>query len=226
VIAIPMGYAFASLVKPDVGSFVAFALGAFPLNSLISLLRRLTNKALGAESTPDQASDDIINLQGVNKSIMERLANEGVTTITQVAYCDPIRLTMRSNLPFNFIMDLMNQALAWMYLEDLLDVVRPLGMRGACEIKYLICDFDNAAGTEEAEKHAHGLATTALPLVATACKQSPQTLEFAFRQIADDPFTSFLETIWSITDSGCVTDPEGAETKEGSVPAVAADVSG
>jgi hypothetical protein len=224
VIAIPMGYAFADIVKPDVGAFVAFALGAFPLTSLTSLLRRLTTKTLGAEATADETTDDIINLQGVNKVIMERLANEGVTTITQVAYCDPIRLTMRSNLPFNFIMDLMNQSLAWMYLENLLDVVRPLGMRGACEIKYLIRDLDDSGGTTPEERHAHDIAVSSLLLVATACKQAQPTLEFAFRQIAYDPFTSFLKAIWDMTDAGCPDDEGGGEEPEDSrdPPAAAA----
>jgi hypothetical protein len=210
IISIPMGYAFASLAKPDVGAFVAFALGAFPLTSLTSLLRRLATKTLGAEATADEASDDLINLQGVNKAIMERLANEDVTTISQIAYCDPVRLTMRSSLSFNFITDLMNQALAWMYFEQLLDVVRPLGMRGACEIKCLIDDLDNAAGADDAERSAHAIAVAALSLLAAACKQGPETLQFAFRQIADDPFTTFLTTIWNMTDAGA----EHAESTE------------
>ncbi|MGC2499633.1 MAG: hypothetical protein WA374_17950 [Acidobacteriaceae bacterium] len=143
---------------------------------------------------------------------LHSLANEGVTTITQIAYCDPVRLTMKSNLPFNFIIDLMNQALAWMYLEDLLDVVRPRGMRGACEIKFLMTDFDSATWKDAEEKNAHDIAVAALPLLAAACKQAPQTLQFAFRQIADDPFTTFLETIWSITESG--SGVESGATKE------------
>ncbi len=73
VISVPMGFAFASVVPHKLEIFTAFALGAFPLTSLIALLQRLTTKALGADTTPDETSDDIINLQGVNKPIMERL---------------------------------------------------------------------------------------------------------------------------------------------------------
>ena len=35
-----------------------------------------------------------------------------VAQIAQVAYCDPIRLVMRSSLTFSFVIDCMNQALA------------------------------------------------------------------------------------------------------------------
>jgi hypothetical protein len=111
IVAVPMGYAFASLV-PAGGLFVAFALGAFPLATIASMLRRLAEKQLGIAPTDDDASDDIIKLQGINKTIVERLGNEDVTTVTQMAYCDPVELVMRSNLTFNFVTDCMNQALA------------------------------------------------------------------------------------------------------------------
>ena len=149
IIAIPMGYAFSSLA-PGFGPFVAFALGAFPLTELQNMLRRLANQRLQLNGTPEETSDDIVKLQGINKDIAERLADEDIQTVTQVAYCDPVQLTMRSNLSFEFVSDCMNQALAWMYLEKGLDGVRPLGLRGAQEIMCLIDDLDNES--EEPER--------------------------------------------------------------------------
>jgi hypothetical protein len=196
-IAVPMGYAFAAVAAKSVGPFVAFAIGAFPLATLISMLRRLTNKSLGIELTPDEASDDIIKLQGINKTIVERLSNEDITTVTQIAYCDPIRLVMRSNLNFNFVADCMNQALAWMYLQGNLDIIRPLGMRGAVEIEQLMRDFDRAAPMTPEQQLKHDQAVAAFPLIAAAIKQDPATLQVVFRQIAGDPFTDFLCRVWN-----------------------------
>src|SRR5262249_36776758 len=115
VIAVPMGYAFA-VIAPPVGPFVAFAIGAFPLAKVTTMLQQLANKNLNLAATEEEAKDDIIQLQGINKTIAERLINEDITTVTQVAYCDPVQLIMRSNLTFNFVTECMNQALAWMYL--------------------------------------------------------------------------------------------------------------
>jgi hypothetical protein len=67
------------------------------------------------EPTAEETSNDIVKLQGINRWIIERLSNEDITTVTQIAYCDPIRLIMRSNLTFNFVTDCMNQALAVIY---------------------------------------------------------------------------------------------------------------
>jgi hypothetical protein len=193
-IAVPMGFAFASVAKDSIGPFVAFGLGAFPLEALSSKLRRLTDKGLGLEATPIEASDNVIRLQGINPTIVERLQNEDISTVTQVAYCDPVRVTMRSNLSFNFVTDCMSQALAWMYLEDNLEKLRPLGMRGAVEIKYLMDEYDDL---DPAGAEARARAVAALPKIAAAINQDSVTLQVVFRQISEDPFTQFLQSVWT-----------------------------
>jgi hypothetical protein len=159
------------------------------------MLRRLANKRLQLDGTAEETSDDIVKLQGINKDIAERLADEDIQTVTQVAYCDPVQLTMRSNLSFDFVSDCMNQALAWMYLEKRLEDVRPLGLRGAQEIMCLINDLDNES-TEPEAKRAHDLAVAAIPVIAKALSQDPATAQFMLRQIAADPYTLFLQHIW------------------------------
>jgi hypothetical protein len=196
IIAIPMGYAFASVAASAVGPFVAFSLGAFPLATLSSMLRRVANKQLGLEATPDEASDDIIKLQGINKAIVERLNNEDVATVTQIAYCDPVQLVMRSNLTFNFVTDCMNQALAWMYLEERLDKLRPFGMRGACEIRHLVQDFDDDS-PDSARKAEHDRAVAAFPVIAAAVGLDIAALQITFREIAGDPYTEYLAQVWT-----------------------------
>jgi hypothetical protein len=104
---------------------------------------------------------------------------------------------MRSNLSFNFVTDCMNQALAWMYLQDGLNIIRPLGMRGAAEIRHLIGDFDGVDMAQPGGKEAHDRAVAAMPLIATAIKQDVATLQVVFRQIAEDPYTIFLDRVWT-----------------------------
>lgn len=198
VIAVPMGYALAAVAAKPVGPFLAFAVGAFPLAKLTSMLQQLTNRALSLQATTDEASDDIIKLQGINKAIVERLLGEDIETVTQIAYCDPVRLVMRSNLTFNFVTDCMNQALAWMYLEADLDKIRPLGLRGASEIKHLISDYDDVSPSHKSD---HDLAVTALPKIAAAIGQTPETLQIVFREIAEDPFTIYLDAVWELIES-------------------------
>lgn len=191
VVAIPMGYALSSIAAESIGPAIAFSLGAFPLATIASILRKFSYKQLGIEATAEESSDDIIKLQGVNRAISERLSNEDLNTIPQLAYCDPVQITMRSGLGFNFVTDCISQALAWMYFEDSLAKLRPIGLRGAVEIASLMVDFYGLAPEDRKAPAASVLAMAAL-----AIGQDPTSIEETFRQIADDPYTKFLYNIW------------------------------
>lgn len=191
-IALPLGCFVAEIIPEALSgwrSFVAFGVGAFPLSGLLSIFRRMVLTRLGVKDNVT-TDNDIIKLQGINAEIAERLANEDITTITQLAYCDPIRVTMRSSLSFNFIIDCMNQALAWVYLEGDMNVIRSFGLRGAVEIGHLQAGLDsqNADHVDAAE--------AVLDCVATALKHDKATLRWVFYEIAHDPFTQYLSSIW------------------------------
>lgn len=199
VIAVPLGYAFATVVPEAVAAFVAFALGAFPLTTLQVMLRRIAANKLGTEDTAEQAADKIICLQGIDTDIVERLRNEDVTTITQLAYCDPVRLTMRSNLTFTFVIDAMSQALAWLYFADKLDALRPIGLRGAIEFRHFIAALDS---TDQDAAQATAEALAAFPTVLKALSLDPTdaaALRLTMREIAGDPYTVFLSEVWDET---------------------------
>ena len=193
VVAIPLGYGMSSFFHDIEGArnFIAFSAGAFPLSEILTNLRKmsLTRSGLGIQDVA--SNDNVLKLVGVNADVAERLANEDITTITQLAYCDPIRLTMRSNLTFNFVTDCMNQALAWEYMEERMNKLRPLGLRGAVEIHHLYCNIDEGTDAEKAA------ANSVLDCAARILGQDRITLKLAFFEIARDPFTAYLESIWT-----------------------------
>ena len=71
------------------------------------------------------------------------LAEADITTISQLAYCDPIQLAMRTNLGFTFVLDLVSEALASIYVGDKLDVLRARGLRGSYEFAILKAEVEN-----------------------------------------------------------------------------------
>jgi hypothetical protein len=219
VIAIPMGYAFGHVLSASLAAVVAFGLGAFPLSGLISMLARATDKALGQDLQSTAARNDIGHLQGVNKPIIERLADEDITTVTQIAYCDPVQIAMRSALPFVFVTDLMNQSLAWIYFEKHMAVLRSLGLRGACEIKDFIDDYDGA-GQADGSDTAEATATTrlALPRIAARLGQDEASTTIAFRQIAGDPYTQFLVEVWTSPFEAATTAKSSAARLRSTTP--------
>ncbi|HZX70459.1 MAG TPA: hypothetical protein VFE77_06530 [Rhodanobacter sp.] len=193
VVAVPLGYGMSSffLDIESIRHFIAFSAGAFPLSDILTNIRKMSLTKSGLKIPDGIGNDNVINLVGVNADVAERLANEDITTITQLAYCDPIRLTMRSNLTFNFVTDCMNQALAWEYMEDRMNKLRPLGLRGAVEIRHLYHSIET--GTDD-EKTA---ANSVLDCAAKILEQDRITLKMAFFEISGDPFTAYLESIWT-----------------------------
>jgi hypothetical protein len=190
VIAAAMGYSFAALVKDEIGPFIAFSLGAFPLAAISTALRKLANQNLKLDLGPTENAGQLMGLEGIDSGIAERLANEDMTTIAQLAYCDPIQLTMRTNLSFNFVVDIVGQALAWIYLGDKMNNLRQLGLRGAYEISVFLDDLDAGVGVE------HDAANAVLSSVAAAVELDVDAVRYPLEQIAGDPYTQFLCETW------------------------------
>jgi hypothetical protein len=98
----------------------------------------------------------VIQLSGVDPPTADRLREADVTTIPQLAYCDPVQVSMRTNLGFQFVLDLVGQALAWalawIYFEKELGDLRLLGLRGSVEIRNLLENLlSNLSEREAAE---------------------------------------------------------------------------
>lgn len=193
VVAVPLGYGMSSFFSDidSVRNFIAFSAGAFPLSEILTNLRKMSLTKSGLKIQDVIGNDNVIKLVGVNADVAERLANEDITTITQLAYCDPIRLAMRSNLTFNFVTDCMNQALAWEYMEERMNKLRPLGLRGAVEIRHLYHSIETGTDDEKAA------ANSVLDCAARILEQDRITLKMAFFEISGDPFTAYLESIWT-----------------------------
>jgi hypothetical protein len=185
-IAIPLGLALSTL-SDSVAPFLAFAVGVFPLDTISTILRQLANKKLNLELGAAEARSQVGKLSDVDSSIADRIEDADITTIAQLAWCDPIQLTMRTNLPFAFVTDIVSQALAWVYLETKLDMLRPFGLRGAFEIRVFL---DEDLSSADASKKAR--AEAVLAAAAAVVSMSVDSLRYTFEEIAYDPSTKFL----------------------------------
>jgi hypothetical protein len=192
VAAIPLAYAVGALLQPELAGPMAFVLGAFPTRQVSTIARRLARRQLGLGADVDEKSEsELEKLQGIDTRIAERFAEEGITTIGQLAYADPVELTMRcASLAFSFVMDCQNQSLAWIYLEALSSKLRPLSLRGAQEIANLVSELDG--DDEQAKTTARNTLNAAAQVVSI----NQAALERTLREIADDPYTVFLNTVW------------------------------
>lgn len=178
--------------KSLVASALAFALGAFPLDAVRIIIRRIATKNFGLQvGIDDTSTDQIIKINGIDHPAADRLMDADISTIAQLAYCDPVQLCMRTGFLFDFIVDVVSQALAWNYFEEKLDKLRSAGLRGAMEINDVLTDLRNLD-----EPDAAGRAARIMDEAAEIAGLSPLTFYNACDEVAGDPYTVFLCNTW------------------------------
>src|SRR5882724_2160607 len=150
----------------------------------------------------DQQGDSVLELmqlQSIDRSNAERFQDEGISTISTLAWADPIDLTIRTNFDFNYVLDCMSQALLWVYFQDKTKLLYPLSLRGAQETNALMKDiagvtFPIQPNMTLTVDQSHAVAT--LQAAALLIGVSEQALLTTFGQVANDPYTCFIVEVW------------------------------
>jgi len=182
VIAVPLGLSLGAVANPTLGSFVAFALGAFPIEAINRILRHLLNKSLN--QTDDEKSDQLVNLIGVTPEVSAALNGEGISAVQELASMDPVAMAMRTGLPFDYVLNLVAQSQSWCYIGSTVGALSQLGFGDARVIARLSQRLDSNPPDQDAENVLAGLAA--------AAKVDAAVLRFAFKNISADSYTKFL----------------------------------
>lgn len=142
LIAVPFGWAVDVMTghTPSIGVPVAFFLGAFPTRTLLKMSRRLTAEKLKLTGDQQEVAMELEKLQSISRSAAERFADEGIGSILELAYADPIDLSMRTNFSFYYVRGCVSQALLWIYFPE--QHLQHLALRGATEVGNLVRDHE------------------------------------------------------------------------------------
>jgi hypothetical protein len=199
LISIPFGFAFAALLKEDFGVPLAFLLGAFPTQTLFIFARRIGSQKLGMTDQQGDAVLELMQLQSIDRSNAERFQDEGINTVSTLAWADPVDLTIRTNFDFNYVVDCMSQALLWVYFQDKTKLLYPLSLRGAQETHTLMqtlkdITFPVPAGAALTVDQSRAAAT--VEAAASIIGIDKQALLTTFDQVANDPYTCFIVALW------------------------------
>lgn len=186
------------------GAVAAFGMGVFPLLELFGWVRGLAEKQLGGVVAKAPAQPPSLhNLQGMTPAVLERLGDEGIDSVQSLAFADPVRLLLRTNFEWKVILDYIDQAFLYLYLQDRALLLRDLGVRGAIEFM----DTWDALGGEEGTRAILGGASgpdTILHAIASRLGQSMPQVQHLLRTIVDDFHIQFIRSLW-----GRLEDPAG-----------------
>jgi len=200
VIAIPLGLSLATFSNLQVAAGVAFLLAAFPTTSLFKFARRLGSKNIGVTEDDESGRLELEKLQCIGRSNAERYAEEGVSTIVELAWADPIDLTIKTNHEFNYVVDSISQALLWVYLEDEVKKLYAVSLRGAQDVSALLRDL----ASPSKDKSVANSAKAALTIAAARLKLDETAFKYTLMTVAEDPYTKFLVEIWAQTEKGSI----------------------
>jgi hypothetical protein len=193
-----MAYALTGYFKEDVGVPTAFLLGVFPTQWLIGFARKVARKWMNLGEGPEGQESELQTLQSMDPRMAERLADENILTNLQLAYADPIVLSIRTNLGFSTVVDFVSQALLWIYLEDDAKKLRKFGLRGAQEVRSLWDELhEHEDGTPEEKAELKARAEETLDAAVVELSIDKAALRNTLGQVALDPYTTFLCEIWT-----------------------------
>ena len=213
LISLPFGFAISAFAGDLSGTKIsvaalAFFVGAFPTDSLLKFMRRTAGGLLKLDTSADANVPQLLKISGVSVPIAERFIDEGVNTILQLAYSDPITLTIRSGMDFSFILDCSGQALVAIYFDDddQMKIVRKHGLRANLEVldlSHQLVDDDKiaSAAAEQGKQLDKTPAQTQLKALADELKLELASTRFIIDQIAGDPYTAFALKVWEPVDN-------------------------
>ena len=199
LLAVPFGYALAMVAKDDLAAPVAFFMGAFPTTTLMLIARRIAVQKLNLGDQQAATKLELEILQCVGRSDAEAFQDEGIDTISALAWTDPVDLTVRTNFDFNYVLDCMSQALLYVYFEEKTRSLFKLSVRGAQEAISLmnglqgVCvPYDDTQPLSNEQKTAKAT----LQAIASILGISDAAVYSTLDQVAADPYAKMISKVW------------------------------
>jgi len=143
-------------------NLIAFGIGVLPLQAVFEYFADVASKKMGTTVNQKQAyPPDLYKLQGMTLDSLDRMEEQRVDSAATLAYTDPIRLFLKTDIEWLVIIDVIDQALLYNYVGDKLGDLRPIGIRGSIETAII---YQRLCSSDQAEKdQANGLIALVAP---------------------------------------------------------------
>ena len=139
-LAVPIGYFFSKTFNFGTSDttrtwtdFLAFSIMVLPIDILMKQIRRKAYVALSSDQQ-EESGDQLLTLTGVTSPIVALFLSEGVYSVEQVATTDPVLLSIRTGLPFRFVLRVGSLAIVRRHLGDAAQYLAAIGYADAVSI--------------------------------------------------------------------------------------------
>ena len=179
-------------LKEPFSYLVALGIGAFPIKVLSDLIKREANKRLELYVGATEGEKPRLHkLQGMSPNIINRLGEEGISSVQHIGYADPVSLLLRTSFEWKTILDFIDQAILFLYLGDKVEQLRSIGIRGAIELVEIGEKMTESATKDQAEKM--------VDLIAKKIEEPPVAVENLIATLSEDVQVEFIWTLWGET---------------------------
>jgi len=169
-------------------------LAALPVESLRKLLRQIASERFGIKETAKPTEAPTLHfIQGMTPETIERLEEEGIRSAQDLASANPIKLFLRTNIEMTNILELVDQALLFLYVGEHIQELRPIGFRGAIELT----DIDDLLSSNNSDDVSQGKALA--NLLSQKLQQPLDGVISLVENVNLDPRIGLLLDLWRDT---------------------------
>jgi hypothetical protein len=186
------------------GAALVFALGTFPVDALLKIVRRFGFPQFTSFEKKENPPDKLLSLSGVTIPIVSTFEAEGINSVEQVASADPVILSIRTGFPFRFTLRLCSQAIVRRHFGESAASLEPIGLADVVPIWLLMKAVDgetspNLPKVDDSDDVIQNAASRLLP--SDPPEQRVAVVKMKFRQIAAEEFTVMLARITPLDPS-------------------------
>ena len=178
--------------KPGVSYMTSFGIGTFPVATIKEYLMKYVGKTLKMNISREQDYNSFKPLNGISPFLIKRLNEENIYNTSNLAYCDPIILALRTNIEWKVILDVVDQSLFYAYAGDKTPLFRKYGIRGAIEAATIYLEHKEG-NTEETQ--------CVIEASARILDTDINSALYLFKTLHEDFFVKFVWSLWETTVS-------------------------
>jgi hypothetical protein len=113
---------------------VAFGLGVLRVETLAETMTQIVSGKLSLRQKQEPVLSDLRFLQGMTETVVTRLAEEDIESAQHLVLANPFELLMRTSLPWQVILDFIDQAFLYLYVGEKITELRQIGVRCGMEL--------------------------------------------------------------------------------------------
>ena len=184
----------------------AFGFALFPVPQIWTFLTERAAQAVGADNDEKEIGLDLAKIQGLEHSkVRQKLLDIDISTVQGLATADPLLVFFRTNFPMRTVLDMVDKAILYQYLEDNVVTLRKHGINGIIELVALARLADKKPAFEDQQE---ALQERLLPIfesldpktllaqIAVVIGQTPEELKAFIYNMYYDPVVRLIYEIW------------------------------